>query len=136
MKKMKSAREVSSDETVHEARNFEMFNENMGSANDVKSQSFDRDTCEQIKASAGKCHFGALCMSCHMNPRRSVGRGLSLFAEQVNSSRLGACVPNGPRTSALTAEMMGPRRLGPTRRTSQCLARHARQEGRGVLGVG
>jgi len=39
--KMKSAREVSSDETVHEARIFERFNVNLRSASDVKSQSPD-----------------------------------------------------------------------------------------------
>jgi len=36
--KMKSAREVSSDETVHEARVFERLNVNLRSASDIKSQ--------------------------------------------------------------------------------------------------
>ena len=36
--KMKSAREVSSDETVHEARIFERLNVNLRSASDIKSQ--------------------------------------------------------------------------------------------------
>jgi len=44
-KKVKSVREVSSDETVHEARVFEMFNVNLESASNVKSRSFDQDPC-------------------------------------------------------------------------------------------
>ena len=41
-KKMKSAREVLSDETVHEARVFETFKCKCGNASDVKSQLFDQ----------------------------------------------------------------------------------------------
>jgi len=40
-KKMKSAREVSSDGTVHEMRVFERLNVNLRSASDVKPQSHD-----------------------------------------------------------------------------------------------
>jgi len=40
-KKMKSAREVSSDGTVHEARVFERLNVNLRSASDVKPQPRD-----------------------------------------------------------------------------------------------
>jgi len=39
--KMKSAREVSSDETAHEVRVFERLNVNLRSASDVKSQPLD-----------------------------------------------------------------------------------------------
>jgi len=86
---MKSAREVSGDGKVPEARVFERLNVNLESASDVKSQPFDRDTCAQIKEGTGKCYFETLCTPCHMKPHRSAGRGLSLFAEQVNSLRLG-----------------------------------------------
>jgi len=39
--KMKSTREVSSDETMHEARVFETLNVNLEIASDVKSQPLD-----------------------------------------------------------------------------------------------
>ena len=45
--------------------------------------------CALINARTGKHHFGALYTSRHVKPRRSAGRGHSLFAEQVKSSRLG-----------------------------------------------
>jgi len=74
-KKMKSAREVSRVETVHEARVCETFNVNLESASDVKSQPFDQDTCAQIKTGTGKRPFGTLCTSCQTKPRRSARRG-------------------------------------------------------------
>jgi len=64
-----------------------------------------------------RCHFSALCLSCHRMPRGTVGRGHGLFAEQVVSSRLGACVPYGPR--ALTkVNVVGPRERDPLESTA------------------
>ena len=65
------------------------FNVNLRSANDVKSHPHDRATCRLITMWVDKRHFRALCTSCHRMPRRTVGRGHSLFVEQVASSRLG-----------------------------------------------
>jgi len=51
-------------------------------------------------------------MSCHGMPRRTVGRGHSLFAEQSSAQDWGPCVSYGHR--ALTkVNMVGPRARNP-----------------------
>jgi len=44
-----------------------------------------------------KCHVIAQKRLVNRMPRRTVGRGLSLFAEQLSAQDWGACVPTRPR---------------------------------------
>jgi len=116
-KKMKSARTSANDGTVPETCDSKGLNVNLRSARDVKSQPRDWATCLWITVWTRRRHFSALCLSCHRKPRKTVGRSHILFAEQVVSSRLGACVPYGPR--ALTkVNMVGSRERNPLESTT------------------
>ena len=88
-KKMKRARDFwkwwNSDRSAH----FWKPNVNK-EAQAALSPAVDQDTCVQIKTGTEKSHFGARVTPRHTEPRRSrEARTLSLFAEHVNSSRLG-----------------------------------------------
>ena len=89
-----------------------------------------------IKAGIGKRHFGTLHTSCHMEPRRSVGRGHSLFAEQVDNSRLGVLCTDRSSDSGVDQSHGGAPKAGSTRRFSRTGWSLARLTDKGSRGGG
>jgi len=75
-----------------------------------------RDTYALIKAGTRKHHFGALYTSCHMKPRRSAVLGHSLFAEQVDSLRLGGLCTDQSSDSGVDQSHDGAPKAGSTER--------------------
>jgi len=74
------------------------YNVNLRSASDTYPQSYDRATCREISAQLKLSRHHAEMSSQHQNATLTIGRGLSLFAEnKLPAQDWGACVPSRPR---------------------------------------